>query len=70
MIEIGTLRYLKMSHEAYEWTKGKKLHYVISTIKDKPVAVMQENEDGTYLVSVRNDGHVLFANVFENDFRD
>lgn len=68
MAELGTLRYLKMSLNCYNWTKGKRVLEAISSIEEKPVAVMQDNGDGTFEVAARRDGHVMWATVSENDF--
>ena len=68
MAELGTLRYLKGSLDSYSWRYGDRVLEAISSIKEKPVAIMQENADGTYEVAVRRDGHVVWTTVYENDF--
>ncbi len=69
MIEVGNLHYLKGDHSVYQWTYGKKLHKVIASIPNKPVAIMQDNGDGTFNVAVQNDGHVLWATVDKSEIK-
>ena len=68
MIQVGTLRYLKMSLDSYNWTQGKRVLESISTIEEKPVAIMHDNGDGTFEVAVRRFNHVYHATVQEEDF--
>ncbi len=70
MIQVGTLRYLKMSLDSYHWTQGKRVLEAISTIEEKPVAVMQDNGDGTFEVAVRRFNHVYHTRVHANDFME
>lgn len=68
MAELGTLRYLKGPLNEYPWQRGQRVLEVISAIEEKPVAIMQENADGTYEVAVKRDGHIVWTTVTENDF--
>lgn len=68
MIQVGTLRYLKMSLDSYSWTQGKRVLEAISTIEEKPVAIMQDNGDGTFNVAVRRFNHIYHTTVHEKDF--
>lgn len=70
MSQVGTLRYLKMSLDSYHWTQGKRVLEAISTIQEKPVAVMQDNGDGTFEVAVRRFNHVYHSTVHANDFME
>ena len=66
-MELGSLHYLKMSMSAYEWRQGRRVLEALSTIEEKPVAIMQDNGDGTYEVAVKFDGHVMWSTVNERD---
>ena len=70
MLEVGSLHYLKMPLDMYDWVQGKKVLEFISTIREKPVAIMQDNNDGTYEVAVRRFNHIYHSTVTRLDFRD